>query len=188
MLHIHNAWVGALLENIHLQKTVRITKGVKKKQQTNPSLRSVIHIMDFSSSNCYFWLCICNYRCTSCCGNGFEFKGILEAWCSALAWKNFCTCINRESVMLMVAHSSVGFDWDVWRIRRWTEFARGIYGPCVQVHTWTMTHMHTLSLSFSLILWLIQIQLHPHPNHTLTNKPACTPNGSWVYLLPWKRW
>lgn len=95
---IHNAWVDALLENIHLQKTVRITKGVnppppQPNLQTNPhmrlrasSLSSVIHIMDFSSSNCYFWLCICNYRCTSCCSKwrwvSKHLKGAMLCSCS----------------------------------------------------------------------------------------------------------
>lgn len=160
-------------------KEVRITKGVKKRQQqTKLALRSVIHIMDFSRSNCYFWFCICNYRWTSCCGNGFEFKGILE---------------KRDALLLLgktFAHKLTG----VGDVNGRTPF-RGIWLRCVTnqalncvcegklrplgSHMNNDRHAHSVSLS----LWLIRIQSHPHPNRTLTNKPTCTPNRSWAYLL-----
>lgn len=81
--------------------------------------------MDLSSSNCYFWLCICNYRRTFCCGNGFEFTGILEVWSCALASTNFYTYINRECFFFFLLHlvggangrSELSGIW-LWSVRR----------------------------------------------------------------------
>lgn len=145
-------------------KTVRITRGVKN-PQTNPhlllkapSLSSVIHIMDFSSSNCYFWLCICNYRRTFCCGNGFDFKGILEVWSCALAQPNFYTYINGECIFLVMVA-----DWDVWGIRCWSKFRRRIFSLQKQIHMWTVRRMHTpVSHSFSVSHTNTQSHSHPH--------------------------
>lgn len=76
-------------------KTVRITEGVKS-PQTNPhlllnapSLSSVIHIMDFCSSNCYFWLTSVITDAPSAAEMGLSLKGVSEVWSCARASANF---------------------------------------------------------------------------------------------------
>lgn len=75
VLRIHNAWVDAVLENIHLQKRVRITSlRPHRPARTNnfnpptPPNKSThgIYIMGLGC-NCYFWVSVRNYRRTACC-------------------------------------------------------------------------------------------------------------------------
>lgn len=147
--------------------------------------------MDFSSSNCCFWLCICNYRCTFCCGNGAEFKGILEVWSCALAFTKFCQKINRKCIFHFMNSANgpvLTVQWDLTESEEsgaevsFTEFTACIENSQANGDTYT----HSVSLSFFFSHMQLK-RTYPHSYYILTSKQTHTPDMSRVYLLPWKR-
>lgn len=103
-------------------------------QKKNKSTR-VIFIMGLGC-NCYFGVCVRNYRCTSCCRASRHLRGGMRCSClhKLLIQEKpgcFFFLLPAMSMAVIAACSSGGFDWDVWRIGRWTVFTRGIYSPCV---------------------------------------------------------